>query len=213
MTIRAIRTAITRPKSSPSRSDGVALWIFAKAPVAGAVKTRLARDIGVAAATMWYRRTLARTIATAKRSGVFVKIAAAPCASSFRQCSPLHVPLDDQPKGDLGRRMAAVAKRSRGGCVIVGSDVPDLSPAILRRARQCVARLDLVIGPAQDGGYYLIGLKTPAHAFRLFEHVRWSSPHALADTIANAPAHWRISLLPTLRDVDCGKDLRFQTTN
>ena len=109
--------------------------------------------------------------------------------------------------------MAAVVKRSRGGCVIVGSDVPDLSPMILRRARQCAARFDLVIGPAQDGGYYLIGLKTPAHAFRLFERVRWSSPHALADTIANAPPHWRIGFLPVLHDVDCGKDLRFQATS
>jgi rSAM/selenodomain-associated transferase 1 len=177
------------------------------------VKTRLARDIGAIAATMWYRRTLARTIATAKRSGVSVRLAAAPCASMFRRCSPLRSRLHDQPKGDLGRRMAAVVKQSRGGCVIVGSDTPGLSPDVIRRAQADAARFDLILGPAQDGGYYLIGLKTPAHAFRLFERVRWSSPHALADTIANAPPHWRIGFLPVLHDVDCGRDLRLQTTS
>lgn len=208
MTIRAIRTAITRPKSSPSRPSGVGLWVFAKAPIAGGVKTRLARGIGVAAATMWYRRTLTKTIATANRSGVSSKIAAAPSAASFKRASPFRQRICDQPMGDLGRRMAAVAKRSRGACVIVGSDIPDLSPSLLRRARSELARFDLIIGPARDGGYYLIGFKTAAHAFPLFHAVRWSSSHALADTLANAPKHWRIGFLPMLRDVDRVEDLK-----
>jgi rSAM/selenodomain-associated transferase 1 len=208
MTTRAIRTAITRPKSSPSRSDGVALWIFAKAPIAGGVKSRLARGIGVIAAAMWYRRTLTKTIATANRSGVSSKIAAAPSAASFKRASPYHRRVCDQPMGDLGRRMAAVAKRSRGACMIVGSDIPELSPSLLRRSRRELARFDLILGPARDGGYYLIGFKSAAHAFRLFHAVRWSSPHALADTLANAPKHWRIGFLPMLRDVDCVEDLK-----
>ena len=62
-----------------------------------------------------------------------------------------------------------------------------------------------------DGGYYLVGLKAPAHAFRLFDRVRWSSPYALKDTLDNAPRHWRIGFLPTLRDIDSAVDLeRFQ---
>ena len=104
--------------------------------------------------------------------------------------------------------MATVAKRSLGACVIVGSDIPGLTAAILRDARSRVARFDLVLGPAHDGGYYLIGLKTAAHAFRLFHRVRWSSSHAQADTLANAPKHWRIGFLPMLRDVDCVEDYR-----
>lgn len=208
MTIRAIRTAITRPKSSPSRPDGVTLWIFAKAPVAGVVKTRLARDIGVVAATAWYRRILAQTISTAERARIPCRIAAAPCASAFRHSFRSSLPLRDQPMGDLGQRMTTVAKQSRGASLIVGSDIPDLSPSLLRRARRAVARFDLIVGPARDGGYYLIGFRTPAHAFRLFHAVRWSSPHALADTLANAPKHWRLGFLPMLQDVDCLEDLK-----
>ena len=208
MTIRAIRMPITTAKSSPSKRGRVTLLIFAKAPVAGAVKTRLARDLGVVAAAAWYRRSLAQTISAAKRSGVAFRIAAAPSAASFNRASPFRQGVCDQPMGDLGRRMAAVAKRSRGACVIVGSDIPDLSPGILKRANADVARFDLILGPARDGGYYLIGLKTPAHAFRLFCWVRWSSPHALADTLANAPKHWRVGLLPILADVDVAADLK-----
>lgn len=211
MTIRAIRMPITTAKSSPSKRGRVSLLIFAKAPIAGAVKTRLGRDIGFVAAAAWYRRSLARTVAVAKRSGIPFRIAAAPSVASFTRTSPLRQRICDQPMGDLGRRMAGVAKRSRGACVIVGSDIPDLSPDILKRAQADVAHFDLVLGPARDGGYYLIGLKTPAHAFRLFRSVRWSSPHAMADTLANAPKHWRVGLLAILADVDVAADLKSAT--
>ncbi|MBU6472640.1 MAG: DUF2064 domain-containing protein, partial [Alphaproteobacteria bacterium] len=79
--------------------------------------------------------------------------------------------------------------------------------AILRAALDAVQRFDLVLGPARDGGYYLVGVKSPAHVFRLYDKVRWSSEHALNDTLANAPAHWRIGFLPMLSDVDVAEDL------
>ncbi|HEV2560628.1 MAG TPA: DUF2064 domain-containing protein [Rhizomicrobium sp.] len=153
------------------------------------MKTRLAREIGVARATMWYRRALMRTVRAAKKSRV-----------------PFEITLR-QPMGNLGRRMSLVAKRARGASVIVGCDIPDLSPAILRQAADAVRRFDLVLGPARDGGYYLVGLRTPAHAFRLYDSVRWSSAHALADTLKNVPKHWRVKFLPMLSDVDVVEDL------
>ena len=165
------------------------LFIFAKVPVAGAVKTRLARGIGIAQATMWYRRALARTIEAAKQSRV-------PFCVVYRQ-----------PFGDLGRRMGLTAKVARGPSIIIGCDIPELSPAILREAARAISRFDLVIGPACDGGYYLVGLRTPAHAFRLYEGVRWSSADALSDTLENVPHHWRVYCLPMLNDVDVAEDL------
>ncbi len=166
------------------------LFIFAKVPVAGAVKTRLARGIGVARATMWYRRALRRTINAAECSRVPFRVA-------YRQ-----------PLGDLGRRMGLVAKGAGGPSIIVGCDIPDLSPAILREAADAVHRFDLVIGPARDGGYYLVGLRSPAHAFRLYDRVRWSSADALSDTLENVPHHWRVYCLPMLSDVDVAEDLK-----
>ena len=109
--------------------------------------------------------------------------------------------------GDLGRRMGLAAKLAGGPSVIVGVDIPHLSPAILRAARDAVRRYDMVLGPARDGGFYLIGLKTPAHAFRLYDRVRWSSEHAMADVLATAPGHWWIGRLPELSDVDVAADM------
>ncbi len=183
------------------------LFIVSKAPIAGGVKSRLARTMGVVRASAWYRRALAQTLRSARASRLPYMVSAAPSARVWRAHSPLKAPLRDQLSGDLGRRMANVARRAYGSTLVVGCDIPGLTPAILRAAADALHRADLVIGPARDGGFYLVGLRTPAHAFRLYDGVRWSSPHALADTLANAPGHWRIAWMPMLSDVDEGSDL------
>ena len=106
--------------------------------------------------------------------------------------------------------MELAAKRAGRPSLIFGVDIPALTPAILKTAREAVQRYDLVLGPARDGGFYLVGLKTPAHAFRLYGRVRWSSEHAMADTLLNASRHWRVYLLPMLNDVDEAGDLAGQ---
>lgn len=190
------------------KRGGVRLIVFAKAPVGGRVKTRLARGIGMAAATAWYRRSLIRTLTVLRKAGFDCDVAAAPSALAFREASRISGRIGTQAPGDLGRRMAMAAKIVQGPCVIVGADIPGLSDIIVRRARDAVRRYDLVLGPARDGGYYLVAVKSPAHVFRLYDRVRWSSEHTMADTLANAPKHWRIAFLPMLDDVDVAEDLK-----
>lgn len=185
----------------------VRLIVFAKAPAGGAVKTRLARGIGMAAATAWYRRALIRTQSNLVRAGLDMQIAAAPSAAVLRNLSPVPGHLRSQCGGDLGRRMADAARRAGGPSLIVGCDIPGLTPAILRDAATLLLQHDLVLGPARDGGFYLVGVKSPAHVFGLYDRVRWSSEHAMADALANAPWHWRIAFAPTLQDVDEAADL------
>ncbi len=103
--------------------------------------------------------------------------------------------------------MADAARRAGGPSLIVGCDIPGLTPAILRDAARLLLCHDLVLGPARDGGFYLVGVKTPAHVFHLYDRVRWSSEHAMADTLANAPKHWRIAFAPALQDIDEASDL------
>ncbi|MDE2012602.1 MAG: TIGR04282 family arsenosugar biosynthesis glycosyltransferase [Alphaproteobacteria bacterium] len=189
--------------NAPNHSS---LIVFVKAPVMGAVKTRLAKGIGLVAATAWNRRSLIRTLTMLQAARLGFVIAAAPSAFALHHASAVRGRIVSQAGGDLGRRMAQAA-RTGGPCVIVGADIPGLSPAILRAALDAVQRFDLVLGPARDGGYYLVGVKSPAHVFRLYDKVRWSSEHALNDTLANAPAHWRIGFLPMLSDVDVAEDL------
>lgn len=102
--------------------------------------------------------------------------------------------------------MERALRRFGGQTVIVGSDIPALAASHVAQAFAALDRADLVFGPAGDGGYWLVGARNAAAARRLFQSVRWSGPHALADTLANAGDR-RVVLLQTLEDVDEVADL------
>ena len=198
------------------------LVIFARAPQLGAVKRRLAADIGVVAAHQFYRKTL---------NDVLVKIAndarwrtwlavTPDSAAGGRLAGLFSVPLSGVSKiskipqkgGNLGVRMARPVRQpgrpgalAHGPVVIVGSDIPDIAPALIARAFAALGDHDFVFGPAADGGFWLVGARRrPAVPAGLFEGVRWSTPHALADTLAGLPKTVRVARIDTLDDVDDG---------
>jgi rSAM/selenodomain-associated transferase 1 len=181
---------------------GDTLVVFARAPRLGAVKRRLARGIGAMAALRFYRGQLAATLAAVGRDRRWrTVLAITPDQARW----PRRLPAIRQGQGDLGQRMQRVARRHRR-VVIVGSDIPGLGGADIAAAFQALGEADAVFGPAEDGGYWLVGLgpRRPAHPFA---RVRWSSEHALGDTLANFTGRC-IALLRTLRDVDTAEDLR-----
>ena len=94
-----------------------------------------------------------------------------------------------------------------GPAIIVGSDIPAIEAEHIAQAFKLLGRNDAVFGPAADGGYWLIGLKRTPKALAPFAGVRWSSPHALADTLANLKGK-RVAFAATLRDVDSKNDYR-----
>jgi rSAM/selenodomain-associated transferase 1 len=169
------------------------------------VKRRLARDIGDRAALRLYVAMLARLLRLLQAGRRFqVVIATAPDRArlSFARALP-HVP---QGPGDLGRRMDRAFRRFRSGrAVIVGSDIPDIALADFTAAFRALGRADAVFGPAEDGGYWLVGM-SPRRPARPFANVRWSTAHALSDTLANFPGR-RTAMLRMLRDVDTADDL------
>jgi rSAM/selenodomain-associated transferase 1 len=122
-----------------------------------------------------------------------------------------------QADGDLGRRMHQAFSENcgteRGSGVIMGTDCPDLSATVLWRAFDFLQRNDLVIGPADDGGYYLIGLRSPCST--LFDGISWGTDEVFDHTIARATAlGLSFTRLETLHDIDRPEDLmrwnRFQ---
>ena len=121
---------------------------------------------------------------------------------AFRSLYGDTVTLTPQGDGDLGARMARVAAPN----LIIGSDCPGVIPELFRAAAGALEERDVVIGPATDGGYYLIGMTRPMPF--LFEDMEWSTPRVFADTLGRlaqrgiAPA-----ILPELSDVDTGEDL------
>ncbi len=184
--------------------------VFARAPRFGTVKRRLARDIGPIEAVRFHRTTtgtLLRRLAADSRWTTWLAVTPDRAAASGRGLWRSSCRLIPQGPGDLGRRMGrALEQLPPGPVVIVGADIPGIRPRHLAQAFRLLGRRDWVIGPAEDGGYWLIGARRRPVLRLPFEGVRWGSPHALADTLANL-AGQSFGVLETLTDVDSGADL------
>ena len=181
---------------------------MAKAPVAGRAKTRLAAEAGLAVALRFTRHRVATLVRRLQAGGAWhTLLAVTPDRAVAARIWPRGVPLLPQGGGDLGTRMQRLmAAAPAGPVIIVGTDIPDITPSHIAVAFRLLGRHDAVLGPARDGGYWLIGLKRRPHVPRPFAGVRWSSAHALADTLANLRGR-SVALLATLGDVDGASDL------
>lgn len=189
------------------------ILIFVRAPRAGRVKTRLAAEIGSAAALRIYRRLAEHTVREALRlSGaeVYVHYTPADAGEEVREWlgdGPAYLP---QPEGDLGERLryafdeAWVAGADR--VLVTGSDLPDVSAELLERAFSLLDSRAAVLGPARDGGYYLLALRRPVSG--IFRQIDWSTNRVLAQTQDRLQAAGITpALLELLTDVDEVTDL------
>lgn len=185
-----------------------ALILFIKNPVPGRVKTRLAKKLGDEQALAIYRLLLQHTRAAAARTDAARIVAYSDFIPESDEWDPGLFLKSLQSGQDLGQRMfraLASALESHPAAILAGGDIPQLSPEILTEGIQQLQRHDLVIGPASDGGYYLIGMKRAEP--RLFEGIAWSGPRVLEQTLEKA-RELRLSthILPTLHDVDEAED-------
>jgi rSAM/selenodomain-associated transferase 1 len=181
------------------------LIIMAKSPVAGVAKRRLGREIGDCAAMRFYRNCLMHTVLRLARGSRWqTMLAVAPDKDVAQRYwpSPCRMRRLPQGHGDLGARMQRLFKcLPPGPAIIIGSDIPEINASHIAQAFELLGRADAVLGPASDGGYWLVGLKRSPRTLAPFAGVRWSGPHALADTLANLKRK-RVAFAPTLDDVD-----------
>lgn len=192
-----------------------ALLVFARHPEKGKVKTRLARGIGDTKALAVYEAMLAATLllahAQAKRGrAVGIWVDPPDRLETFRGSWGKDLDCRPQPQGPLGERLAvAEAETRREGAsrvVLIGSDCPQLEERHLEEAFATLRTAPSVLGPALDGGYYLIGLSREIPG--IFEGIPWSTPAVLARTLEKLERSGiRPELLETLSDVDEAKDL------
>jgi rSAM/selenodomain-associated transferase 1 len=189
------------------RKAGRCLVVFAKRPAPGRVKTRLCPAVTPAAAARLYEAFLHDVLRTAREVRAARRLAISPWneADWFRARWP-DFELVDQGPGGLGDRLVRVADGCFAGgasaVVISGSDSPTLPSSLLVAAFEALEEgAEVVFGPSQDGGYYLVGLSRPEP--RLFRGVPFSSPEALAASLAAAGRErLRVELLPSWYDVD-----------
>lgn len=190
------------------------LLIFAKAPIPGRSKTRLAGKLGARGAARLQARLTRQTVTTALRARLApLQLWCAPSSAHafFAACRRDYpLTLHRQHGADLGRRMHHALTRALQGCrcaVLIGSDCPTLTPAVLKKAFAVLHDgADVVLVPALDGGYVLIGVRHSAA--RLFQGITWGSDRVLTQTRRRLRQLSLICVeLPVLADVDTPADL------
>jgi len=181
------------------------LVLFVRAPLLGTGKRRLARDIGDVAALRFQRSMIALLLRRLAKDGRWrLRIVVTPDKTHRRARHWRRgVEAVGQGSGDLGIRMRRALENCRPGpVVLVGADIPALDARHAAAAFHLLGSRDLVFGPAEDGGFWLVGARHPRRLPPLFERVRWSGPEALADTLAGLPRRIRVGYVDRLEDVD-----------
>jgi rSAM/selenodomain-associated transferase 1 len=187
------------------------LVLFVRAPQLGSGKRRLAREIGDVATVRFERLMIAlllRRLAADRRWKLRIAVTPDKARHHARHWRR-GIEAVGQGGGDLGIRMRrALAACPPGPVVLVGGDIPELGARHVAAAFRLLGRHNLVFGPAEDGGFWLIGARHPRHLPPPSEQVRWSGPYALADTLARLPRGVRIAFADRLADVDDGEAYR-----
>lgn len=191
------------------------LIVFTRYPEPGKTKTRLIPVLGAEGAATLQRQMTEHTLAQVKELQSERLVSATICFAGGNQQlmqNWLGTSFDYQPQsdGDLGRRMAiafeTTLEAGTQSVVIIGSDCPDLNAQLMMQAFQALEQHDLVLGPARDGGYYLIGLRRLIP--ELFTGISWSTTEVLQQTMNIAQKlELAVASLPLLSDVDRPEDL------
>jgi len=191
-------------------NSSVAVAILAKAPVPGLAKTRLIPAIGAHAATVLQERLTERAVETAAAADIGpLTLWCTPdlTHASFQDLAArLPIVLKQQPDGDLGSRMLGAIAANDGPTLVIGTDCPAMSYEHLRAAANALDDADVVLTPAEDGGYVLIGARA-VHP-EIFSGIAWGTSTVLAETRSRISAlGLKAAELPALWDVDTEADL------
>ena len=201
-------------RHTPS-SPSAAIIVFAKAPVAGQVKTRLCPPLTPDEAASLHGSLVLDMLERCQSLKGYDRILAAtpsPHHPFFRAMEArFKIPIWDQTGEDLGARMASAFKKALGfpyrSVVIIGTDIPGINGPLLTAAVKSLQDHDVVLGPTLDGGYYLIGLRSTVP--NLFENMPWSTDQVFALTEQKIRAlGLSLEILPQLRDLDRVEDLQ-----
>ena len=191
-----------------------AIVVMVKYPKPGSVKTRLGRQIGMEKAAVLYRGFVRTMLATCRSTGFDTVISCHPDhpVSDYREWLGSGCDFMMQKGADLGQKMRDAFEQAFAlgfdRIILTGSDLPHLTAAIIEEAAQRTGRCDVVIGPAKDGGYYLVAMTQECFFSEMFDDIPWSTPDVLHTTLKKfAAARRKPILLTAMRDIDTLEDL------
>ncbi|MDT8380490.1 MAG: TIGR04282 family arsenosugar biosynthesis glycosyltransferase [Desulfotignum sp.] len=192
-----------------------AVIVMIKFPQAGSVKTRLGRQIGMKNAAELYREFIQMLLETCRATGFDVVLSCHPDhpVSDFREWLGNGFQYMVQKGPDLGHKMRDAFEQGFAlgydRVILTGSDLPHLPGAVIEEAAQKTGACDVVIGPALDGGYYLVAMEKDRFYPGMFDDIPWSTADVLDITLKKlAAGQRRLFLLKPLRDIDTLEDLQ-----
>ena len=195
--------------------DKPIILLFIKAPLKGQIKSRLAAAIGNDAALELYQRFVLDTIDTVGALAIPLRICFYPpdAGTTIRTWLGNEHACMPQQGNDLGERMEQafeqVFKEGYDRAVLIGSDIPELSTPVVDEAFTSLNGHDAVLGPASDGGYYLLGFTAKTFLRDAFHDIAWSTNTVCAETLGTfKQSGTQVHLLPKLHDIDTKDDLR-----
>jgi hypothetical protein len=193
--------------------DTTCLLLFVKYPEKGKVKSRLSKEFGEDTVVLLYEAFALDVLETVNKGKCWFTVCFHPPSAQEKIASWLGKSYQYMPQNgsDLGEKMknAFAGAFSEGfeKVILIGSDIPDLSKEIIDEAFACNG--DAVIGPAADGGYYLIGFNRDTFLPRIFEGMQWSTASVFERTMEIFRKHsYKVHILPQWRDIDTSEDLR-----
>lgn len=197
------------------------LIIFTRYPEPGKTKTRLIPALGKEGAAMFQRQMTEQKLDQAQKLQTFFPVSleiqfAGGNEQLMQDWLGSNITYKRQSEGDIGCRMASAFHQSfqtgMKQIVLIGTDCPDLNAKLMFQAFEALIQHDLVLGPARDGGYYLIGLNQ--FIPELFTGITWSTAEVLSQTLSIAEKlELAVAFLPTLSDVDRPEDLAVWNAN
>lgn len=183
--------------------------VFVRNPELGKVKTRLAKSIGPNKTLKIYKELLNHTCKVLKKSHYDCAVFYANKIISNDIWNDNKFTKYQQIGDDLGERMLNAFeigfKKNYSQIIIIGSDLPDLNQSVINQAFEYLNQNNYVVGPSEDGGYYLLGMNSINPT--LFKNKKWSTNSVLSDTL-NDLKYEKVALLKTLNDIDTYEDLK-----
>ncbi len=178
--------------------------LFTRYPEAGKAKTRLIPALGADGAAALHRTLTERTVRAVQEGGLALEVRTTGAPVAVFEAWLSKITIVDQGGGDLGERLARAAPPYP--TIFIGSDAPDVTADLLRNAADALAHADAVIGPAEDGGYWLLGLAREVRG--VFERIDWGTGAVLTQTVTRlADAGIDPVRVPELADCDRPEDL------
>lgn len=195
------------------KKDSCKLLIFTRSPVLGEVKTRLQPEFSPQQSLKLHKKMMLNTLALSEKlPALSTELCCTPNRNTlfFLECeNQFPVTLSNQQGDDLGERMAfslSVALQSYDKVIIIGTDCPDIDQEYIDQALNELDNVDVVLGPASDGGYVLLGLRK--FSLELFTGINWGSDKVLSQTrkVLNK-LNWPFKELAIMHDIDRPEDV------